>query len=215
MPAPWWRRASKPCGRACAHRCRCLPRPICASARPGPRRRARRRSPASSAEPIGLPKKAAAAVPEDCRRPRPSVQPAKLRPKTKPATGLASDRKREHGRAVSLAASGRHREATSRCPAQRFYRRCGQSALVVAMHTPRSGAPVMGLLPDFPSRLPRMTPWSLWGLAGRLSPRVAIESRRSRSLQRVDCGDSGGDFRRRLASHASGATTPLVSRMLP
>ena len=113
MPAPPWRRASKPCGRACAHRCRCLPRPICASARPGPRRRTRRRSPANSAEPISLPKKAAAAVPEDCRRPRPSVQPAKLRPKTKPATGLASDRKREHGRAVSLAASGRHREATS------------------------------------------------------------------------------------------------------
>ena len=186
-----------------------------ASARPGPRRRPRRKSPGSSAEIIHVPKKAAAAVPEDCRRPRPSAQPAKLRPKTKPAIGLELDRKREHGRAVSLAASGRHREATSRCPVQRFYRRCGQSALVVAMHTPRSGAPVMGLLPDFPSRLPRMTPWSLWGLAGRLSPRVAIEFRRSRSLQRVDCGDSGGDFRRRVAITRSGATTPLVSRMLP
>src|SRR5258708_14998511 len=51
MPAPWWRRGSKRCGGACAHRCRCARRPTRANARRGLRARARLRNATARAEP--------------------------------------------------------------------------------------------------------------------------------------------------------------------
>src|SRR6266702_2976464 len=72
MPAPCWRRGSKPCGRACAPSCRCPPRPTRASARRGRRARARPRNATARAEP-------APCRPASCRGPSPACKPSPMK----------------------------------------------------------------------------------------------------------------------------------------
>src|SRR5258708_1382967 len=67
MPAPWSRRGSKRCGRACAHRCRGPPRPTRATARRDRRARARLRNATARAEPA------------PCRGPGPACKPSPMK----------------------------------------------------------------------------------------------------------------------------------------
>ena len=141
------------------------------------------------------PQKAAAAIREDRRRPRPSIEPTH-RPRTKLLADQQSDRKGAHRRVAFLAASGRSRETASWMPGATARHRCGQSAPIV-MQAPRPGVPVTGTVPDRSSRFSRLTPRPIGDLTVQVSPCVPHESRTSRRLQGVDCVDSGESLAQR------------------
>jgi len=131
---------------------------------------------------------AAAATREDCRRPRPSVEPTVWRP--------SADLNRTARANTVVPPSWPHPDALARprpgCPVQRVHRRCGQSAPIL-MQAPRPGVPVTGTVPDRSSGFSGLAPRPIGDLTHQVSRYVPDESRGSRSLQGVDCVDSG-DF---------------------
>jgi hypothetical protein len=130
--------------------------------------------------------KAAAATREDCRRPRPFVEPTVWRP--------SADLNRTARANTVVPPSWPHPDALARprpgCPVQRVHRRCGQSAPAV-MQAPRPGVPFTGTVPDRSSRFSGLAPRPIGDPTRRVSPRVPDQSRTSRRLHAVDCVDSG------------------------